>query len=89
MFGFSPGKILFTIVVIVVVLAVFKFMGRMSEGASGSARPKATPKSKPARKAEADKAAEGIEDMVQCSVCGSYVAAASARNCGRDNCPYG
>ncbi len=28
------------------------------------------------------------EDMVQCSVCGEYVAASGAESCGRDDCPY-
>ena len=28
------------------------------------------------------------EDMVECPVCGEYVAANSAASCGRDDCPY-
>jgi uncharacterized protein len=32
--------------------------------------------------------AKPVEDMAQCRVCGAYVPAAGARNCGRDNCPF-
>ena len=28
------------------------------------------------------------EDMVRCRVCGTYVAAAHAKSCGRSDCPY-
>jgi uncharacterized membrane protein YqiK len=34
------------------------------------------------------KPAKPIEDMAQCKVCGAYVPASGARNCGRANCPY-
>ena len=28
------------------------------------------------------------EDMIECPMCGEYVAANSATSCGRDDCPY-
>jgi hypothetical protein len=28
------------------------------------------------------------EDMIECSVCGAYVAARGAVSCGRGDCPY-
>ena len=41
--------------------------------------PRSRTKSKPAKP---------IEDMTQCRVCGAYVPAVGASNCGRANCPY-
>ena len=35
-----------------------------------------------------NKPAKPIEDMAQCKVCGAYVPASGARNCGRAKCPY-
>jgi hypothetical protein len=34
------------------------------------------------------KPAKPIEDMAQCKVCGAYVPATGAKDCGRDNCPF-
>lgn len=34
------------------------------------------------------KSAKPIEDMAQCKVCGAYVPAIGAKNCGRANCPF-
>ncbi len=34
------------------------------------------------------KAAKPVEDMAQCKLCGAYVPAIGARNCGRDKCPF-
>jgi hypothetical protein len=40
------------------------------------------------RDREKGKPAKPIEDMAQCKVCGAYVPATGARNCGRESCPY-
>lgn len=32
--------------------------------------------------------AKPIEDMAQCKVCGAYVPASGAKNCGREDCPF-
>jgi len=50
---------------------------RRSAGSPGSMR---------AREAAREPVAE--VDMVACRVCGDYVAAAGARSCGRQDCPY-
>ena len=90
MFGFSLTKILFTVAVIIIVWQGYKWLGRMQtrrdaitrEGARGKGRggrataPAASPFS-------AD-----VEDMVECTVCGSFVPARGAVSCGRGECPY-
>lgn len=45
----------------------------------------------PADKARAkarNNPAKPIEDMAQCRVCGAYVPAAGASNCGKEKCPF-
>lgn len=32
--------------------------------------------------------AKPIEDMAQCRVCGAYVPAVGATNCGKERCPF-
>ncbi len=32
--------------------------------------------------------AKPVEDMAQCRVCGAYVPAVGATNCGKDKCPF-
>ena len=49
--------------------------------------PRRNPRSN-ARPGAKDKPSKPIEDMAQCKVCGAYVPASGARNCGRDKCPY-
>ncbi len=83
MFGFSISKLILTVAVIAAVWYGFKMLNRLGErkqdkvGQGGA--------SNPAAKAGGDAA----EDMTACSVCGVYVAASSAGNCGKAGCPYG
>ena len=84
MFGFSLGKLLFTAAAIIAVWYGFKMVGRLNErqkelAKDAKAREKAAAKSDPA---------PGVEEMVECSVCGSFVASNGARNCGKSGCPY-
>jgi len=75
MFGFSPTKILFTVILIVAVWYGFKIIGRIGAG-KGAADEKVTKKDASA------------QDMKKCPVCDAYVSAAAPANCGRDDCPY-
>ena len=83
MFGFSISKLVFTVVVIAAVWYGFKMLNRVGErkqdkvGKGGASSPAA-------KAADSD-----TEDMTACSVCGVYVAPASANNCGKAGCPYG
>lgn len=79
------AKILFTIVVIVAVWYGFKWVGRLQAKGTESKNRKAagrrTDRSSPA-------GGEPIEDMVECSICGDFVAARGAVHCGRADCPF-
>ena len=89
MFGFSISKLLVTILLMMAVWYGFKLISKgdragdqkMADksGPSGSARKTFIP----VKDVETD-----AEDLVQCEVCKSYVAANGARNCGQENCPY-
>jgi uncharacterized protein len=75
MFGFSPTKILFTVILIAAVWYGFKIIGRIGAG-KGAADEQVTKKDASA------------QDMKKCPVCDAYVSAAAPANCGRDDCPY-
>ena len=75
MFGFSPTKILFTVILIAAVWYGFKIIGRIGAG-KGAADEQVTKKDASA------------QDMKKCPVCDAYVSAAAPANCGREDCPY-
>lgn len=86
MFGFSLTKIVFTAIVIFVVWNAFKYFTRLQDQRAERSRvdghgkkaeqPSATPPKQ-----------DGVEDMVECKVCGAYVTR-GAKACGRDDCPF-
>ncbi len=78
MFGFSIQKLLFTAFAIFAVWYGFKWVGRVQELRKERAR----------LDAEAGDRVVGTEEMIQCQACDSFVPAAGAVSCGRDNCPY-
>lgn len=71
------------ILVVLVVAAVWWWYRRSQirahEREELDRKPQARAKGKPAKP---------IEDMAQCKVCGAYVPASGAKNCGRENCPF-
>jgi len=71
-------KVIFTILIVIAVWQGFKFFTRLSE--QRDKRAKMADK-KP------DPAPPGVEDMVKCSLCESYVARGS-KSCGKDGCPF-
>ena len=81
MFGFSLQKLLFTIALVVIVWYGFKLVGRIDK--KRRAQVKGAKKRGPA-----PSSAPGAEDMVQCTICSTYIAAKGARSCGRSDCPY-
>ncbi len=79
MFGFSLSKLLVLAAIVMAVWYAFKFIARLDQ------------RRKREIKARHDNPAgvpEKPEEMVQCPVCQSYVAAQGVGPCGRDDCPY-
>ncbi|MCR4379210.1 MAG: hypothetical protein NUV50_14115 [Rhodospirillales bacterium] len=71
-------KIIFTILLVAVVWFVFRAYTRMADQREKRAK---------MERSRANPVAEGVEDMVQCSLCGSYVTR-GAKSCGKDGCPF-
>ena len=85
MFGFSLGKLIFTVIVVAVVWYGFKMLNRLGE----ERRDKLARQDKPVKKSNKTSTSNNdAEDMVACSVCGTFVAPSSVSNCGRNDCPY-
>lgn len=89
MFGFSLQKLLVLAAIVGAVWYGFKFIARLQEAREleakrqgGSAQAKGTEGG-----AERPRAAEP-EAMIECPVCGTYVAARGTTACGRGDCPY-
>lgn len=101
MFGFSITKLLVLAGVILVVWYGFKLVGRLDSARKAEAKlrreTKATRETRATRKTSRkdpaepasprDPAALEAEEMLQCPSCRTYVAAVSAKNCGRADCP--
>lgn len=79
MFGFSLSKILVLAAIIAVVWFGFKWVARVNKLRQSAAK----------QKVGGGGSAENAEDMVKCPTCDAFVAPESARNCGRNGCPYG
>ncbi len=78
MFGFSLPKLLVIVAVIAVVWYAFKFIGRRNQVGATAKTP---------RRSTGKKSRDQIEDLVQCTVCGTYVQSGGA-TCVREDCPY-
>ena len=86
MFGFSFAKLLVTAVAILVVWYGFKYMNRVAEIRAGKVAARGAAGA--AKTTTAKEHRIEAEDLVECKVCGAFVAPASAADCGRDGCPY-
>jgi len=85
MFGFSLSKLIFTAIIVAAVWYGFKYVNRLGE----VRRDKLDRQNNPVKPSQKKSSAGGeAEDMVACSVCGTFVAPSSAGNCGRGDCPY-
>jgi uncharacterized protein len=76
MFGFGFGKLLVLAIIVAVIWYGFKFVGRVDQ------------QRKRKLDEERRKTADSIGEMEKCPVCGTYVVAGKAANCGRQGCPY-
>ena len=84
MFGFSLPKLIFTVLVVVVVFYGFKAISQLQERREKQVADRASARGTDA----AAKRSAGVEDMVACATCGTFVPTRSARSCGRGDCPY-
>jgi uncharacterized protein len=87
MFGFSFTKVVVLVAVVAIIWFGFRWFERWQKetrereekraarlgGGGGRVPPGAAPQA---------------EEMTACRVCGTYVAAGSARSCGKPNCPF-
>ncbi len=94
MLGFSIQKLLFTVAVVVAVWYGFKWVGRMKQIREKEARDRLrrdageTSGGGSASGGASNSSAADAEEMVECTVCGAFVAVRGAKACGQDNCPY-
>ncbi len=92
MLGFSIQKLLFTVAVVVAVWYGFKWVGRMKvireKEAKDKLRRGAGGSGGGVGSADSSSATGDAEEMVECAVCGAFVAVQGAKDCGKDNCPY-
>ena len=90
MFGFSLQKLLVLAAIVGAVWYGFKLVSRLQEARKLEQESKAGKPRKAAGRGAggAKTTAATAEDMVQCPVCQTYVAARSAGSCGRADCPY-
>jgi len=76
MFGFGIGKLLVLAIIVAAVWYGFKLIGRLDQQRK---RKIAENEKKPA---------DSVGKMEKCPVCGTYVLAKGAADCGREGCPY-
>ncbi len=94
MLGFSLQKLLVLAAVVGAVWYGFKWIGRLQQArdAEAGAPPRKFRWPGRARRDGKDPAKDpskgAAEDMVECPVCRTYVAAGGKANCGRADCPY-
>lgn len=75
MFGFSLSELILVVVVAGVVWLLYK--KQTGTGGHGKAKSKAKSKTKTA-----------TQTLSPCKICGAYMSASEAVDCGRADCPY-
>ena len=84
MFGFSLTKLLVLAAIVSAIWYAFKLIGRLDQRRKREIKAR---RDNPGGGGVADVPGKP-EEMVQCPVCESYVAALGVGPCGRDDCPY-
>ena len=90
MLGFSLGKLLVLIALVVIVWQGFKFYSRTQRIDEGARRTGERTMGERLRKSMRQKTGRtdgAVEDTEKCPVCGAYVPVGGS-NCGRKDCPY-
>ena len=91
MFGFSLQKLLVLAAIVLAVWYGFKWIGRLQQqrdAEAGVSRRKSRWPGAFRRAAKEPEPQDAAEELTPCRVCGAYVAARGAANCGRADCPY-
>ena len=81
MLGFGFSKLLVLAAIVLAVWYGFKFVGRLDKRRKEEA-------AEARRMAASGASPKEAGDMVKCRVCGAYVLARGAMDCGRPDCPY-
>ncbi len=79
MFGLSLTKILFTVIGIVVIWKVFRYLEARGQARLDGDRPEDQ---------ASDQSAKAVEDLIECAICRTYVPASGSDPCDRPDCPY-
>ncbi len=87
MFGFSPNKLLFTVLVIAAIWYTFKWLNRFQ---AGQQRRSQSPSQAQGNTSQPEPKANDVayEELVACPKCGDYVVADKKSGCGKEACPY-
>jgi ribosomal protein L32 len=98
MLGIGLGKLFLLLLLILVIWYGFKFVNRAEQvrqtfqraAREAAERGQARNQARDQRRTRARRGDTAIkaEDMIKCSVCGVYVTASGATNCGKPNCPW-
>ena len=87
MFGFSVSKLMVLAGIVAAVWYGFKFVGRLEQARKDAATAGKTAASGEAAASATSAAPRDAEEMVNCPICGDYVAAQGASACDRTDCP--
>ena len=87
MFGISFPKIIVLVAVIAIIWFGFRWFERWQKEKSGTSE-RGAQRLGGQGPASPRRPAAAAEEMTACRVCGTYVAAGTARHCGRPNCPF-
>ncbi len=79
MFGFSLTKLLFTAVLIAGVWRLYRYL---------EARRQAQLKGDGSSDDSKGQASRAVEELIECTVCGTYMPAQPTGPCDRPDCPY-
>ena len=85
MLGFSIQKLLVLAAIIVAIVYFFKWVGRAQKKRDSLRKGR---KNKPTMDSDSMRHQVDLEEMVQCALCGTYLAASDLQNCGKPDCPY-
>jgi len=84
MFGFPSFNKLFVLVTLIMAVWYgFKWIGQLDRARKAASRQQS--RETPGASAGTSRR---VEDMVKCSVCGTYMPSRGAASCGKSTCPY-
>jgi uncharacterized protein len=84
MFGISFSKVVVLVAVVAIVWFGYRWFQRWDKERREAERREAAQLGRQ----PPNPGVRSAEEMTACRVCGTYVAPAAARSCGRPNCPF-